>query len=71
MTLAALRNRIGPAAFTRLLRRWVSRYGGGPGVVGPQFEALASNVSREDLQGFFDAWLSPGRPADTKANGLR
>ena len=36
-----------------------------------KFRALAAEVSGEDLQGFFDAWLSsPTRPDATAANGL-
>ena len=35
------------------------------------FHALAEEVSGEDLDGFFDAWLVSGdKPADTVANGL-
>jgi aminopeptidase N len=70
MALVALRNRIGAATFATLLRRWVATYGGGRGVVGPQLEAMAEQVSGQHLGGFFSAWLSPGRPADTTANGL-
>jgi hypothetical protein len=70
MTLAALRNRIGPGPFATLLRQWVVEHGGGAGVRTADFQALAEQVSGEDLDSFFDAWLSPGRPADTTANGL-
>jgi aminopeptidase N len=71
MTLQALRNRIGGADFSELLRRWVADREGGNGSTA-QFEALAERVSGEDLAGFFSAWLhSPTKPADTAANGLR
>ncbi|WP_296602301.1 M1 family metallopeptidase [Nocardioides sp.] len=70
MALAALRNRIGDSAFTTLLRRWAADREGGNGST-EQFEALAEDVSGEDLGPFFDAWLhSTTKPADTAANGL-
>ncbi len=70
MTLQALRNRIGDADYWRLLRRWVADRSGGNGSTA-QFEALAEQVSGEDLDGFFAAWLhSATKPADTAANGL-
>ncbi|MGH3346703.1 MAG: hypothetical protein ACRDO4_06955 [Nocardioides sp.] len=34
------------------------------------FHTLAEDVSDEDLDGFFDAWLSAGKPNDTADNGL-
>ena len=53
-----------------LLRRWVADREGGNGSTA-QFEALAEEVSGEDLDGFFAAWLhSSTKPADTAANGL-
>jgi aminopeptidase N len=70
MALQALRNRIGDAAFSTLLRRWVSERAGGHGTT-PEFEALAEEVSGLELDGFFDAWLHTGsKPADTAENGL-
>jgi aminopeptidase N len=71
MTFQALRSRIGDADFSRLLRRWLVERAGGNGSTA-QFEALAEKVSGEDLDRFFATWLhSPGKPADTAANGLR
>jgi hypothetical protein len=71
MTLQALRNRIGDADFWALLRRWVADHEGGNGSTA-QFEALAAEVSGQDLAGFFAAWLhSATKPADTADNGLR
>ena len=54
-----------------LLRTWVAAStGDGTGTV-EEFEALAAQVSGQDLDGFFDAWLHTGRrPARTAANGL-
>lgn len=70
MTFQALRNRVGQADFSTLLRRWVAEHGGGTGSTA-EFAALAEQVSGEDLDGFFAAWLStPAKPADTVANGL-
>ena len=52
--------------FWPLLRPWVAGQRGGNGSTA-DFEALAEEVSGEDLDGFFDAWLlTPrDRPADT------
>ena len=70
MTLQALRNRIGEGLLWDLLRRWVSDGEGGNGST-DQFQALAEEVSGQDLDGFFDAWVrSTDKPADTVANGL-
>jgi aminopeptidase N len=70
MALQALRNRIGEDAFWTLLRSWASGHAYGNGSV-PQFEALAAQVSGQDLIGFFDAWLhEPTQPANTAENGL-
>jgi aminopeptidase N len=70
MTLVALRNRIGAEPFQRLLRTWVATYAGANASVG-QFQGLAEQVSGQQLDDFFTAWLlSPRRPARTAANGL-
>ena len=70
MTLAALRNRIGSRTFTDLLRRWTTANRHGHGTT-DAFEALAEQLSGQDLTAFFDAWVrQPGRPADIAANGL-
>jgi aminopeptidase N len=71
MTLQALRHRIGERDFSRLLRTWVRRHGGGNATTA-QFERLATKVSGEHLDGLFRAWLhSTTKPAATKANGLK
>ena len=62
MALQALRNRIGEDDFSALLRRWVADREGGNGSTA-QFEALAEEVSGEDLDGFFAAWLHSGDQA--------
>jgi aminopeptidase N len=70
MTLQALRNRIGDPVFAELLRRWVGDRRGGNGST-EAFQALAEEVSGEDLDAFFQAWLrDPGKPARTTENGL-
>lgn len=70
MTLQALRRRIGDDAYWTLLRSWADQQGGGT-ARSEEFEALAEQVSGQDLAGFFDTWLRTGaKPADTAANGL-
>ena len=73
MALQALRHRIGTARFLTVLRTWVQQHpdaAHGTGTV-EEFEALAEQVSGQDLGSFFTAWLRTGaRPARTAANGL-
>ncbi|CAA9331085.1 MAG: putative metallopeptidase [uncultured Nocardioidaceae bacterium] len=70
MTLAALRSRIGETDMDRLLRRWVESRHFGHGT-GQAFRRLASEVSGEDLDGFFAHWLDDtSKPATTAENGL-
>jgi aminopeptidase N len=70
MALQALRHRIGNDDFWRLLRTWVRERRGGHGST-EQFTALAEQVSHEDLDGFFQAWLRDQvRPERTAANGF-
>ena len=66
----ALRTRVGEAAFRTILTTWTSRHAGGHGT-SADFEALAQQVSGQDLSSFFTAWLrTPSRPAHTVANGF-
>ena len=70
MTFQALRNRIGDPDFWTLLQRWVSENADGLGTRAG-FEALAEEVSGEQLDQFFRAWLDVGgKPADLAVNGL-
>jgi aminopeptidase N len=70
MTVEALRQRIGQADLVTLLRRWVDEKRSGNGSIA-EFTALAEEVSGEDLDGFFQAWLfASSRPAKTAENGL-
>lgn len=71
MTIQALRHRIGESDFKKLVRTWVTRYRN-RNVTTEMFTDLAEEVSGEDLDSFFDAWLRDRtRPADTAENGLR
>ncbi|MGI8900439.1 MAG: M1 family metallopeptidase [Nocardioides sp.] len=71
MAVQALRHRMGGRELTRLLRTWLERRGGGNARVW-QFRSLAENVSGEQLDGFFDGWLSArSKPRRTVSNGLR
>lgn len=70
MTLQALRNRIGEEKFWLLIRTWLDTKSGGNGT-SEEFEALAAQVSGQDLTGFFTAWLrTSAKPAVTADNGL-
>lgn len=70
MTVAALRCRIGESELDELLQTWVSRYSGQHGTMS-DFRDLAEEVSGQDLQSFFTAWLDDTtRPAHTQGNGL-
>ena len=69
MTLQALRNRIGTRDFFRLMRTWVRDNHDGLGST-REYKRLAERVSGEQLDGFFNAWLSPGKPSRTAAHGL-
>ncbi|WP_399084848.1 M1 family metallopeptidase [Streptomyces sp. BBFR2] len=71
LVLYALRQKIGPAAFDRLERAWVTRYRDGNASTA-DFTALASAVSGRDLSAFLHAWLydaktppMPGHPGWT------
>jgi aminopeptidase N len=62
LTLHALRLAVGDDAFFTILRDWAAakRYGNGTTA---QFEALAAQVSGQDLDALFTTWLfSTGRP---------
>jgi aminopeptidase N len=62
MTLQALRQKVGDAAFLRIVRTWYAehRYGN---ATTAEFIALADRLSGRDLGTFFDAWLfEPGKP---------
>ncbi len=56
MTLQALREKIGDAAFFRIMRRWAAQHQYG-NVTTPQFIALAERESGQDLGRFFNVWL--------------
>ena len=70
MALAALRRVIGTPDFTELLRTWVADHRNGNATT-DDFTTLAEEVSGEQLDEFFEAWLRADEPpARTEANGL-
>ncbi|MDP1806904.1 MAG: M1 family aminopeptidase, partial [Acidimicrobiales bacterium] len=56
MTLQALRERVGDDAFFQVLRRWVDDHRDGSAST-DDFVGLAEEVSGQDLEALFDAWL--------------
>ena len=56
LTLYVLHDEVGDDAFFELLKTWVERYGGGSATTA-EFEALAEEVSGQELTPLFDAWL--------------
>lgn len=55
-TLHALRGRVGDEVFFEILRTWNVRFGGGNATT-DDFEALAEELSGDELDEFFDEWL--------------
>ncbi|WP_218003767.1 M1 family metallopeptidase [Herbiconiux solani] len=63
MTLQALRNEVGDTAFFAILKGWASEKGGTSASTA-EFEAYAEQVSGQDLDALFTAWLHTGaKPA--------
>ena len=63
LTLHALRLCVGDEAFFTILRTWTARFHNGNATT-EDFIALAEEISGEQLNDFFDAWLfSPALPA--------
>ncbi len=56
LTTHALRRAVGDEAFFAILREWAARYGGGNATV-QDFVALSEEISGQDLDSLFDAWL--------------
>ena len=70
MTLHELRATIGDDAFFTLLTEWHAAHRDGNASI-PEFIALAEDVSGQQLDDFFEAWLyTPDRP-DVSASSLR
>jgi aminopeptidase N len=62
MTLQALREKVGDAAFFRILRDWAAEHRHGNATT-PEFIALAERDSGMNLRHFFDVWLyQPDKP---------
>jgi aminopeptidase N len=71
MTLQALRERVGDDAFFAIIRAWHASKSGGNGTT-PQFIALAEQVSGQQLDDLFNAWLfTAGRPELPPAEAAR
>jgi aminopeptidase N len=66
MTLVALQHTIGDDAFDEFLREWLDRFGGGTATTG-ELEALAAEVSGQDLADLFDVWLRSDELPDLDA----
>ena len=56
LTLHALRLKVGDAAFFRILKEWFLRHKNGNASTA-DFIALSEEISGQDLDGFFQAWL--------------
>jgi aminopeptidase N len=64
MTLEALRERVGDATFSGILRDWLAQHRYGNATT-PEFIALAEADSGQSLGHFFDVWLyRRGKPRD-------
>jgi aminopeptidase N len=71
MTLQALRERVGDDAFFAIIRGWAASKSGGNGTT-PEFIAFAEQVSGQQLDDLFDAWLfTAGRPDLPAAEAAR
>ena len=67
MTLQALRNEVGDDAFSTILRAWAASQAGDTATT-EEFIALAEEVSGQQLDDLFTAWVyTAGRPADLPA----
>ncbi|GAA1784120.1 M1 family metallopeptidase [Nostocoides veronense] len=70
MALAALRNVIGEADMTKLLKAWTAAKKGGNASI-PEFTAMAERISGKELSPFFYNWLTARtKPAKTAENGF-
>jgi hypothetical protein len=62
MTLHALRLQVGDAAFFRILKSWAATHAGGNLSIA-QFVALSEQISGQQLDDLFNAWLyTPSKP---------
>ena len=66
MTLQVLRDRVGDAAFFRILRTWEATHTGG-NATSADFQATAEQVSGQQLDDIFNAWVfTSGKPTVLK-----
>jgi hypothetical protein len=70
LTLHALRIEVGDADFFEILEGWAASKSGGNATT-PEFIAFAEQVSGEQLDALFDAWLSSGYPLAAPASVQR
>lgn len=71
LALHALRLEIGDEVFFELLRTWIERFGGGNATT-EDFEALAEELSGQDLDDLFERWLRATElPAELDGVALR
>ena len=71
MAVHTLRQEIGDRDFFRILHAWTTRRAGGNGTI-PQFIRLAEQISGEQLDDLFQAWLFTGsKPALEAAAAAR
>jgi aminopeptidase N len=62
LTLHYLRELVGDDEFSAILRAWTEKNEHGDGTT-PEFQALAEQISGQDLDAFLQTWLyTPGRP---------
>jgi aminopeptidase N len=62
MTLQALREKIGDAAFFQILRTWYAEHKHGTATT-QEFIDLSEQISGQDLSNFFQVWLyTAGKP---------
>ena len=71
MAVHTLRQEVGDRDFFRILHAWTTRRAGGNGTI-PQFIRLAEQISGEQLDDLFQAWLFTGsKPALEAAAAAR
>jgi aminopeptidase N len=69
MTLHALRLEVGDGAFFNILRTFTARFGGGNATT-QDFISVAEEISGQQLDNFFDAWLYQMELPDIPQMGL-
>ncbi len=71
LTVHALRNAVGDAAFFQIVRSWTSGKQYGNGTI-EEFIALAKRISGKNLDALFQTWLfTKGKPAVSSSTGVK